>query len=210
MPTELQLNTEEFDGMKELENHDKFLQAASDKLKELEEKKPWDRIPEETNKAYTAFVIYLHFGTDRSLQKVADQLGKTKRNIEKWSSKYKWAMRVDAYDKEQAVFLAEERKKDHLNQLAQFQKHAQKSSWVAYNISKKVVDLAFNCLMQFTEEDRAEWGIDTVLNMLKVSEILEKNSLDFHAASLGVAELMEKFQLAQNKNGGNGNSSGGK
>lgn len=41
-----------------------------------------------------AFELYYSLGSERSLQLVADKLGRNKRTVQGWSSKYKWDNRV--------------------------------------------------------------------------------------------------------------------
>ena len=84
-----------------------------------EEKKAWDKQPEETGRAYNAFLAYRNMGVLRSLQKAAgifynvenisENSGKV-RGFYKWSSKYNWVARCEAYDIEQGnLFQIEQR-----------------------------------------------------------------------------------------------------
>ena len=60
--------------------------------------KAWDRLPNESSAAYTAFKIYLEFGGERSLTKVEQKLNKKRGQLGNWSSKYNWVERAAAYD----------------------------------------------------------------------------------------------------------------
>jgi hypothetical protein len=60
------------------------------------------RQPEETPKAFDAFVLYRQMpASERSLEKVGQKLGKSTALIERWSAKYKWVSRVAVWDEEQ-------------------------------------------------------------------------------------------------------------
>lgn len=61
----------------------------------------WERQEGETTKAYAAFCVYRDLGSDRSLSKAAESLGKSKPMMEQWSSKYDWVKRAEAWDDEQ-------------------------------------------------------------------------------------------------------------
>ena len=61
----------------------------------------WERQPEETARAFEAFVIYRDMGANRSIRKTAQQLNKNCTTIAEWSSKYDWVKRVAAWDAEQ-------------------------------------------------------------------------------------------------------------
>ena len=58
----------------------------------------WERVEGETQKSFEAFCIYRDLGASRSLQKVADKLGKSSRLIKKWSTENAWVKRTTAYD----------------------------------------------------------------------------------------------------------------
>lgn len=62
---------------------------------------PWERQEKETPKPYEAFCIYRDMGTQRSVRKVAEELGKSETLIFRWSSAYNWVERAAAWDDEQ-------------------------------------------------------------------------------------------------------------
>lgn len=86
--------------------------------------KPWERRKGESDKAYAAFLIFLHLGSDRSLLKAYKQ--RTGKEAAKaadgsttsWSVKYHWTERAAAWD-------------DHLAGLARRQLETQTQANVA-------------------------------------------------------------------------------
>ncbi|NJM73017.1 MAG: hypothetical protein HC862_24320 [Scytonema sp. RU_4_4] len=62
----------------------------------------WERLPDESLKAWTAFQMYRDLGSVRSYSKVAIALGKSpatyKRRLEIWGSKFSWVKRCRQYD----------------------------------------------------------------------------------------------------------------
>lgn len=62
----------------------------------------WDRQPGESAPAYAAFRTYLLMGGERSVRKVAQEVGKNPTLIGKWSSRNRWTARVDAFEAEAA------------------------------------------------------------------------------------------------------------
>lgn len=62
---------------------------------------PWEKQEGESAKAFEAFVIYRDLAEDRSQVKVAEALGKNITLMARWSSRWKWVERVDAWDREQ-------------------------------------------------------------------------------------------------------------
>jgi len=68
----------------------------------------WERLPGESAKAYEAFCIYRDLPPhERSLKAVAEKLGgkrsgksRALRPLERWSSRYRWVERAQAWDEE--------------------------------------------------------------------------------------------------------------
>jgi hypothetical protein len=64
---------------------------------------PWDKLPDESSKAYSLFCLYRDMGPTRSLTKMlqadtkeAPKIGK--RQLVRYSSKYNWVRRSEAFD----------------------------------------------------------------------------------------------------------------
>lgn len=87
----------------------------------------YDRLPEETNKSWAAFCIYLDLGSDRSFPKLCQSLGKTmsyRRVLEGWSVKYRWQQRCNDFDTDEQniirATLQESRREAHLKKLEKY------------------------------------------------------------------------------------------
>lgn len=59
----------------------------------------FERQPGETDQAWEAFVMYRDGGSDRSLTKVAQTVGKERTLMGTWSSRWSWVKRSQAWDK---------------------------------------------------------------------------------------------------------------
>ncbi len=57
----------------------------------------------ESSKAFAAFNLYLNLGPQRSLAAVAQKLSKSGQLLKRWSTKFEWPARVQAYDAHLAV-----------------------------------------------------------------------------------------------------------
>lgn len=84
--------------------------------------KPWERQPKETPKPFEAFCIYRDMGTERSIRKVAEKLGKSNTIISRWSTNNNWVERVAAWDDEQERIEREEAQKEHLHTIREMRK----------------------------------------------------------------------------------------
>lgn len=74
--------------------------------------KTWEQRPDESAKAYAAFVAYMHLDpAKRSIKATGQKLGKNRVTLEQWSVKYNWGDRVRAWDAE--VYREALRKEQH-------------------------------------------------------------------------------------------------
>lgn len=65
---------------------------------EWDDIRPWDRQLGETSKAYAAFLTYRDQGSDRSVQKTCNELGKNRTTVQQWCTRNDWVSRVAAWD----------------------------------------------------------------------------------------------------------------
>ncbi len=70
----------------------------------------WERLPDESSKAYQAFCEYRDMGADRSIRKLAQARGKptSTKWLCHWSAKHNWVERARAYDD----YLEQEKRKE--------------------------------------------------------------------------------------------------
>jgi hypothetical protein len=62
----------------------------------------WDRLTDESTKAFQAFAAYRDLPADeRSLSAVSEQLGKSKSLLARWSTQFRWVERTRAWDSHQ-------------------------------------------------------------------------------------------------------------
>ncbi len=64
-------------------------------------KLPWEKKEDETSKSYHAFCLYRDMGPERTHDRVRQRLERPKGYlgyIQKWSAKYDWVKRAEAYD----------------------------------------------------------------------------------------------------------------
>jgi hypothetical protein len=65
-----------------------------------EEKHDWERLTGESSKAYKHFCIYRDLGPERSLRLMAEagECTAVRRQLERWSSRWRWVERCRKYD----------------------------------------------------------------------------------------------------------------
>jgi len=72
---------------------------------------PWTRATGEPAKVYEGLTAYMNMGPDRSLVKVARQSGKDVTLYHRWSVKWCWVARTEAFDRYQDRLYQQEREK---------------------------------------------------------------------------------------------------
>src|SRR2546428_11218032 len=74
----------------------------------------WDRLPQETARAFHAFCLFRDQLGRRTLEKVAQMLSCSQQNVARWAIRWDWADRCRAYDRHlddlQRAELIEERR----------------------------------------------------------------------------------------------------
>ena len=64
----------------------------------MSERKEFDQLPKERSKAFAAFRLYLELGPERTIDKVAKSMSRSRQYTQKWATKYDWDHRARAFD----------------------------------------------------------------------------------------------------------------
>lgn len=64
----------------------------------MAQRRAYDRLPDESSKAYDAFAVYRDMGVNRSTYDAGQKLGKSIAVIQRWSTLHNWVERAAAYD----------------------------------------------------------------------------------------------------------------
>lgn len=168
--------------------------------------RPWDRLPDETEKSFAAFVLYRDMREERSFANLrakytndAPKAHKQKKQttpalttVKQWSIKYHWQARCKAFDAEN----------DRIHQQASFEVTERTAEELAYLRSEqrqKELDMSRKLL------DRAQEMLDVPLLAKEVKEVVKVGKKEIETVvtylpaawrardALGYAELASKL-----------------
>ena len=129
----------------------------------------FEQQPRESNKAFTAFSLYLGMGSERSTRAVAAKLSKSGQLIRRWSARYRWTERVS----------------DHAAHLATVEREAiegvaraKSAEWLRrqtelrereWEMHEKCVDAAKRALAAFMKKKKVSASLGNIARILEVA-----------------------------------------
>ena len=123
---------------------------------------PWEQQPGEGVKAFEAFNTYMLMGTERSLDKVAYELNKSRGLMAKWSGTWKWVDRATAWDIEQENLA----RKDQIKEIKEMRKrHAKLATQMLAKVTKRMLKMPE---AELTPQDVKAW-VETASKLERLS-----------------------------------------
>ena len=125
----------------------------------------------ESNKAFAAFKTYLDLGAQRSLASVAERHGKSKTMIERWSRRFDWPARVQAYAAHLALIERQAIEGLALEKAIEWDKVHEAVKIAEWQRHKKLIALADEMLVRW-EKNKSKCG--TLEGIARVLELATK------------------------------------
>lgn len=133
---------------------------------------PFEQQPKESNKAFTAFTIYLSLGDRRSTRVVAERLSRSDQLIRRWSAKWDWMEHVRAYAAHLATVereACEALVRSNAARWLQRQQQIRERDWTLHEKATAACERSLN---KFTERDDAEVTLSDIARLLEVASKL--------------------------------------
>jgi DNA-directed RNA polymerase subunit H (RpoH/RPB5) len=130
----------------------------------------WNKQEWETATSFTWFTRYLDLGVDRTLEKVQKKYKKNTsyiRQLAKWSTKYNWVDRSNAYDISLLEKARKIKEKKHINELVKMNQYIDQAKLEAAKLVLSMIKSNRTELFKRKKED----GV-TVKTALKMSDII--------------------------------------
>ena len=131
----------------------------------------FEQQPRESNKAFAAFKTYLELGAQRSLADVAEQHGKSKTMIERWSRRFDWPARVQAHAAHLALVERQAIESLAMEKAVDWSKVHEAVKVAEWQRHKKLIALADEMLARW-EKNKAKCG--TLEGIARVLELATK------------------------------------
>jgi hypothetical protein len=135
-------------------------------------KRAFEQLPKESEKAYGAFSLYLSMGPERSLAAVGQKLGKSVGLLERWSRKYDWAARVQAYAAHMAVVEREATEALARSKAAEWLKRTEEVREREWEMHEKCIEAARRGLKAFMEREKVYANLSDISRILEVASKL--------------------------------------
>jgi hypothetical protein len=110
----------------------------------------WERLPNETAKAYHNFEVYRDLGPVRSIQKAGKRLAKNGKSLGRLSKKYRWVQRTRKYD----AYMTREKLKVMKNEIINMGKRQAQVSKDLQEIAYRIILAAHAMLQSPVPNDR--------------------------------------------------------
>jgi hypothetical protein len=129
----------------------------------------FEQQPRESNKAFAAFKTYLELGAQRSLATVAEQHGKSKTMIERWSRRFDWPARIQAHASHLAVVEREAIEGLALEKAVEWDKVHEALKIAEWQRHKKLIALADEVIARW-EKNKNKFGtLEGIARLLELA-----------------------------------------
>jgi hypothetical protein len=162
---------------------------------------PWEKLPEETSRAYEAFCEYRDMGVGkRSVPKMAAALGVNTSFITVWRQKFAWVARVEAWDAYQQRLADEAHDRAMVEAAELWERRRLKAAGHKWDVSKQLASVVRRKLESIDDPSKIDINdlikLATLMNALMDSALATAeggdDSFDAHNATYEELEVYLK------------------
>ena len=132
----------------------------------------FEQQPNESNKAFAAFTLYLSLGPERSVAEVGRKLMRSEVLIGRWSAKFDWPARVAAYNAHLATVEREASEALARSKSAEWLTRQQKLREREWEMHEKCIAAAERALKTFLEREKPFASLADIARILEVASKL--------------------------------------
>lgn len=132
----------------------------------------FEQQPNESNKAFAAFSLYLSLGPERGLREVARKLDKSLTVVGKWSRKFDWPARLQAYGAHLAIVEREAIEAVARSKAAEWENREQKLRETEWAMHERAIAAAKRGLDAYMEREKVYANLADIARMLEIASKL--------------------------------------
>ena len=133
---------------------------------------PFEQLPNESNKAFAAFSMYLSLGSNRSINQSARKMGKSARGLRRWADKFDWTGRLAAHASHLAVLEREALETTARTKAAEWSGREQKLREAEWVMHERAIAAAQKGLDAFMEREKVYANLSDIARMLEIASKL--------------------------------------
>lgn len=164
--------------------------------------KPWERQSGESAPAYAAAWAYFQMGSERSLSAVARNFHKSKTLLARWSVRWRWAERAEAYDRHLHRLALDAQNKALAEEVERWEKRRSEQREREWSAAEALLSRAQQMLqlpLTITTEDEgrtviqpARWSMRDVALFLDVASKLARRAAEMDTDNQKVDAKLKK------------------
>ncbi len=132
----------------------------------------FEQLPKESAKAFAAFSVYLSMGPERSIAAVGQRLGKSGALLERWSRKFDWSERVEAYAGHLANVEREATEALARAKAAEWLKRAEEVREREWELHERCIEAVRRALKVFMEREKIGTNLADIARIAEVASKL--------------------------------------
>ena len=133
---------------------------------------PFEQQEGESDKAFAAFSVYLSLGSERSLAVVSQKLQKSVTMLGRWSSKFDWPGRLQAYGAHLAIVEREAIEAAARGKAAEWSSREQKLRETEWTMHEAAIAAAKKGLAAYMEREKVYANLADIARMLEIASKL--------------------------------------
>lgn len=162
-----------------------------------EDRKPWHRQPEETNKAWAAFQAYRDQNPEeRNYDDIADKMDhSSKRYITRWANKYDWQDRIRAFDNYMTEQRIQQRREEHREKIKDLAEQQRRLHRAATTNAALALEQSQRILKEVkdNESKRPDFQTSKLPSLLRAASDIAETSGEMQARALGLDKVLERL-----------------
>ena len=143
---------------------------------------------------YAAFQHYMHMGSHRTFDAIAEFAKVDRQTIKNWAKKYKWEKRTAQWDKEQVAITWQDadklREQNHKKSIIEFRDASERQARMMMEISEDLLNVLTKRVKD-AQDNGEDVPLPLVSGLLRATANITEQSRQAWASALGVEDMLQ-------------------